>query len=158
MRIRKRYSIDRLFEGNKLVLMCVLFTANTMIQMILAEIIGIQFNLSSRAIIWQFVYVSAPVLPLAVFQHLWESGRIDENNYLLWTGISLHYVISCALTVLIVFIQSFFMPLPQGVYFAMIATYTTGYIIVLTGAVVIDLIQTSKINQKLQIIQASQKN
>jgi len=153
---RNRYSIDRLFEGNKLVLMCVLFTVNVLILMISAALVGESINLTSRAIIWQFVFLSCAVLPLTVFQHLWESGRIDESNYLLWTGVSLHYVISCALTLLVVFVQSFFVALNQGVYIVVIVNFSIGYFIIIAGAIAVDLIQTSRLNQKLRRIQASQ--
>jgi len=154
--MRKRRSYDRLFEGNIIVLYCVIFTVNIIVLTISSAIWGGIINLSVEFLIWNFVFISAPLLPLAIFKHLWRSNYIHERDYLLWISIPLHYLISCGLTLFFIFLQSIFTPLPQGIYLAAIANYTIMYIIIVTGAAVIDLMQTSTANRNLRTIQASQ--
>jgi len=107
--------------------------------------------------VWILIYLTAPVLPLAIFQHLWEAKRIEEKDYLFWTGISLHFAISCALILLITFIHGFFEPLPQGAYIVHVINYAVGYAVILLGAVVVELLQTANLNKNLRKIQASHR-
>ena len=138
-RTKKRHSFHGLFEGNKVVLMCVLFAVNIVITAISGSLRGETADLSIEFVSWNFFYLTAPVLPLAIFQHLWESGRIKESDYLLWTGILLHFVISCGLILLYTFVRSFFEPLPQNIYVITVLNYIVGYAVIFCGAVVIDL-------------------
>ncbi|MCL1863826.1 MAG: hypothetical protein FWF78_09705 [Defluviitaleaceae bacterium] len=153
----KRRPYDRLFEGNILVLYCVIFTANIIFITLLSSVRGVEFTLNIRILVWMFVFLSAPLLPLWVFKRLWQSDRIPENSYIFWISIPAHYVISSGLTLIFVFIQGIFEPLPRIVYLYSLIQYTIMYAIVIVSAVIIDLMQTSKVNRNLQIIQKSKK-
>jgi len=151
--MRKRHSFDRLFEGNMLVLFCVIFTVIIIVEVILATIRGSTVHLSVQSLIWHVIFISAPLLPLAIFQYLWRSNYIGERDYLFWVSIPLHYLISCGITLLYLFIRSFFVPLTQRIYLVVLINYSIMYIIILAGAVIIDLLQTAKANRNLRKIQ-----
>ena len=157
-RTKKRHSFHGLFEGNKVVLMCVLFTVNTVITAISSSLRGEIVNLTIEFVSWNLLYLTAPILPLVIFQRLWESRRIQEKDYLLWTGISLHFVISCGLILLYTFILSFFEPLTQNIYVITVLNYIVGYAIIFCGAVIIDLLKTASLNRCLQKIQENQRS
>jgi hypothetical protein len=142
-----------MFEGNLLVLYCVIFTVSLIVMTIASTIWGGRIYLSIEFLLWNFVFISAPLLPLGVFKHLWKSNRIHERDYIFWVSVPLHYLISCGLTALFVFIQGLFMPLSQGVYFIALVNYTIMYAIILIGAAAIDLLQTSAANRNLKKIQ-----
>jgi len=155
--MRKRYSFDRLFEGNMLVLFCVIFTVNVVIRIILAGLQGTAITLGVQSLIWSTVYISAPLLPLAIIQHLLRSGYMEERDYLLWISAPVHYLISAGLTVFYVFIQGLFMPLPERMFIFALVNYTIMYIIIVTGAIIIDLLQTARVNKNLRKIQEKTK-
>jgi len=157
--MRKRYSFESLFEGNKIVLMCVLFTVTIIIETILNTVGGRTTYLSIRFLLWAFLNLSAPVMPIALFQYLWKSNFISDKDYLFWAGIPIHYLISLGLIIFYTSIRSFFEAWTHDIntYFMTFINYTAGYIIIMIGAVVIDLFQTSTANKNLRIIQASQR-
>jgi len=155
--MRKRHSYDRLFEGNILVVFCVIFTVSIFVTVILNTVFGGTFSMSIQNLIWTVVFISAPLLPLALFTHLWKSNCIAENDYLFWIGIPAHYAVSSALTMLFVFIQSRLHSLPLSTYLDALINYTVMYAIVVAGAVVVDLLQTGTANKNLRKIQARQR-
>ena len=154
--MRKRYSIDRLFEGNKLVLICVLFTVSTVIETVASGIQGRVTALSIPDLLWGLAFLGAPVLPLAVFQTLWKSNIMDENDYIFWVSLPLHFVISGGLILLLTFVFNIVNPVAYRSYPATLAGFAIGYAIVMAGAVVVDLLQTAGANQALRKIQAQQ--
>jgi len=153
--MRKRYSFESLFEGNKVVLMCVLFTVLIIIEAISNAITGNTSYLSIAMLTWGIISLLAPVLPIVLFQHLWKSDVISDKDYLLWCGIPIHYLISSGLTLFFMFLRGFFEPLPQGVYLSTFLQYTVAYTIILVGAAVVDLMQTSAANKNLRKIQVA---
>jgi len=153
---RKRGAIDRLFEMNKIVVMCIFFTINTAINVVSGAIANETIYLSLGSMAWTFALISAPVLPFAILQRLWKSEFIGERDYLLWTSAFLHYVVSCGLILLFTFIRGLFEPLPQGFYFTRIAEYTFVYIIISGFAIIADLMNTAKLNENLRKIQKSE--
>jgi len=157
--MRKRYSFESLFEGNKIVLMCVLFTVSILIETISNTICGRTTHLSMEFLLWSFLNLSAPIIPIALFQFLWKSNYIRDKDYLFWACIPLHYLISIGLIMVFTFIRTFFEPWTHefNVYLMTFINYTAVYIIIITGAIVIDLVQTSTANRNLSIIQASQR-
>jgi len=156
--MKKQYSFESLFGGNKIVLLCIIFTVHIIIETIFSTIGGRTTYLSMGFLVWSILLLSAPVLPLAVFQYLWKSNVISDKDYLLWGGIPLHYIISSGLIMLFTFIRSLFEPLPQGSYLNALINYTVVYAIILIGAVVIDLAQTATANDNLKKIQARLNN
>jgi len=154
--MRKYYSFERFFEGNQLVRFCVLFTIAIAAEAVLSAIAGATIYLNIEYVIWTAVFLSAPILPLAVFQRLWKSNYISEKDYLFWLSIPLHYLVSCALILLFTFIQRFFLPLPISIYLLRFVYYTAGYIVIMIGAIIIDLMQTASSNKNLRKIQARQ--
>ena len=155
--MRRRYSFENLFEGNKVVLMCILFTTNIIIETISNTIGGRATYLSVGSLVWLIVYVSAPILPIAIFQRLRNSNFIDDKNYLFWGAIPLHYIVSCGLTLLFTFVRSFFESLPQSIYLVVFINYTIIYVIILISAVIIDITQTATANSNLRKIQEHQR-
>ena len=154
--MRKRYSFDSLFRGNKLVLMCVIFTVAIIIETVSNSIMGRATNLNIGSLIWGLLSIAAPVLPLALFQYLEKSDIISDKYNSLWFGIPMHYIISSGLQLFFMYLRGFFEPLPQGVYRGTLRQYTMVYIIILIGAAVIDLIQTATANKSLRKIQENQ--
>ncbi|MCL2843454.1 MAG: hypothetical protein FWE28_08355 [Oscillospiraceae bacterium] len=156
--MRKRYSFENLFEGNKVVLMCILFTVHIILETIFSTIAGRTTYLSMGMLIWSLVALVAPILPIALFQYLWKSDFISDKDYLFWGAIPSHYIISCGLTLLFTFIRSFFELLPQNFYLVAFINYTAIYLIILIGAVVVDLTQTANANDNLRKIQTHLSN
>lgn len=154
----KRRSYDRLFEGNILVVYCVLFTANIIFLTILSTLQGGTIILSIELLMWHFTFLSAPLLPLTLFKYLWQSNYIDEKKYLFLIGIPIHYLLSAGLTILLLFVQGiFFGPFPLRLHLINLLNYTVVYGLVIAGAMIIDFMQTSKANKNLRIIQESIK-
>jgi len=151
--MKNRYSFESLFESNKMVLLCVLFTINIIIETVSSAIWDRTTYLSIEFLIWNVVSLGAPILPLVVFQYLWKSNYINDKDYLLWAGIPTHYLISCGLILFSTFIRSLFEPLIQRAYIVSFINYTLVYAIVLIGAIVIDLMQTATANGNLRKIQ-----
>lgn len=156
--MKKRRPYDRLFEGNKLVLMCVLFTVNLFIETIAATILDVPMYMTLSAFAWRMTWLSAPVLPLTILQYLWEADYITEDRYLLWISIPVHFALSAGLLLLYVFIWGRFYPLLRGAYIETLLTYGMGYAIIIIGAMVVDAIQVSTTNKNLKKIQASRTN
>jgi len=156
--MRKRYSFDRLFEGNKFVLICVFFTVLVLFSAIGNAIAGVRIYLSIGFVVSNIFYVSAPVLIFAIFQYLWKSDYIAERDYLLWVGIPLHYLLSLGLILFFTFIHGLFEPLAQGIYLFRFRDFTALYIIGTIGAIAIDFIRTAKDNKNLRKVQRNQSN
>jgi len=161
--LNKRYFFDSLFEGNPLVLLCVLFTLNILTGAIFSAITGLQFTLSSRGIFVQLLYSSPPVIAIAVPAFFHKRKIIDESSYYFWTGIPMHYITSgLLLSVYVFFVRLIFPPPPEitafQVHAQMILNFTIGYIFIVLGAIVICLIQIALANRALKQIQQSQKN
>jgi len=152
--MRKRYSFESMFDGNILVIFCVLFTVSMIFETIFSVIGGGTIHVS---MIWRTIWLSATLLPLALFQYLWKSHYIDERSYYFWVGIPMHYLISGGLLLLYLFIWGFFEHLTPNAYLITLANYTVGYMIVMGGAAVIHFMQTSRANKNLRKIQASQR-
>ena len=156
--MRKRRSFDRLFEGNMLVVFCVLFTAAVILSAIINTIFGAEFTLSMRNIIVTAVFLSAPLLPLSICKHLLKANYITERDYLFWIGIPIHYFVSAGITMFYSLIWSIFEQIPPIVFLTTLIEFTVMYAIVIGGAVVVDFCQTSTANKNLRKIQASQNN
>ena len=150
--MRKEYSFQRLFDGNVLVLACVLFTISMLVNTVASTIAGRE-HIST---IWDFIFLSAPIIPIAIFKHLWQSGVISKNEYLFWGSIPVFYLMSFGLTMLYTFLQGLFSPMTPN-YFMTFINYTIMFAAVLFGAIIIDLVQTAKANDNLKKIHASQK-
>lgn len=148
----RRYAFDRLFEGNKLVLMCVFFTISIISATITSAITGEQIYLNLRSVITNIVYLSVPVIPLAVAQHLLNKKRISEEKYCFWVGIPMHYFVSCGILVVFLSIHHMFRPVSFRAYVESIIGYTFAYVVIILGAAVIDLIQTASANRQLKKI------
>lgn len=154
---RKRGFIDRLFDMNKLVVLCIFFTVNTIINVVSVTIVTNEpMYLSLGMMLWTFALLSAPILPFAVLQRLWKSEFIGEKDYLLWTGVVFHYVFTCALIVLFTFIRSRFEPLPPSFYITRLGEATFLYILISLLATIVDFAQTTKLNKNLRKIQNAQ--
>ena len=154
--MKKHYSFESLFEGNKIVLMCVLFTVIIIFTTVSNAVMGRETYLSIWILIWAILSLAAPVLPMSLFQYLWKSDIVSDKDYLLWFGIPSHYIISSGLQLLFMFIRGFFEPLPQGIYLGVFIQYTVVYIITIIGAVAVDLMKTATANKNLRKIQESQ--
>ncbi|MCL2285711.1 MAG: hypothetical protein FWC32_05025 [Firmicutes bacterium] len=148
----KRYAFDRLFEGNKLVLMCVLFTVSIISAAISSTITGVQIYLSLRFVIVNLVFLSAPVIPLAAAQHLLNKKRISENSYYFWVGIPIHYFVSCGLLTFYLSLFHLFQPGTIRAYVNTVINFSVGYAAIGLGAAAIDLIQTASANKHLRKI------
>jgi len=158
--MRKRYSFEGLFEDNKIVLMCVLFTVNIIIETISNTIGGRATYLSVEFLLWSILNLSAPIMPIWIFQFLWKSNVIKDKDYLFWASIPLHYLISIGLILLYTFLRSFFESWTHeiSVYLMTFINFTMVYVIIILGAIMIDLFQTSTANKNLRMIQDSQRN
>jgi len=158
--MRKRYSFESLFEGNKIVLMCILFTVSIIIATITNTVGGRTTYITIKFLLWSVLNLSAPIMPITIFQHLWKSNFINDKDYLFLASVPLHYLISLGLILFYTFIRGFFEPWTHeiNVYIMSFINYTAVYIIIVIGAIVIDLVQTSTANKNLRIIQASKRN
>ena len=137
---------------------CVVYTVSIIVDTVLAAISGNTIYLNIEFLVWSIAFYSAPLLPLSVFIYLWHLNDVGVNDYIFWLSILLHYVISGGLLMFYRFIQGFFISISPSTYWTTLRHYTIIYIIVLIGAVVNDLIQTSAANKNLRKIQASQCN
>ena len=154
----RRFSYERLFDGNILVLGCVLFTFFTVANVIVSAAAGNQVSMSSENIIWSLIYLSAPLLPMALVKYLWRTKVFTDKDYLFWMSIPLHFVVSLGLTYFYTFIQSIISsrPFSTGILLNIFIQFTIAYTMVNVGAVIIDLVQTALTNRELKKIQGSQ--
>lgn len=155
--MNKRYSWDRFFEGNKFVLICVIFTLFVIAESVTNSIFDTVAYLNFEFVFWTIALLSAPVFTFSAFQRLWQSNYIAERDYLFWVSFPLHYLYSLVLIMLITFLHGFFEQLPQGVYLTRFITFTFFYVLVTIGAIVLDLMQTEKDNKNLSKIQSKLK-
>ena len=158
--MREVYGHEKLFMGNKLVLLCVLFTVNTVIQAVMVSINGgdIAFNLPF--VISNLVIVSAPILPIAFIDFLLTQNYIDENSFWIRNAIYIHYPISLGL--LLSYFVAFALINSNYITWSMLirttVEYTVIYISIVLSAMAIVNIQTSNANKELRVIHESQKN
>jgi len=153
----KSLRFTRFFEGNKFVLMCVFFTAILTIETVSNSISGSETILNIGILIWGFLSLGAVVLPISLVQYLYKSDIISEENILLRAIFPFHYVASSVLQMFLIFLRSFFEPLPQGIYLVALTQYTVSYVIIVIGAVIVNLIQTARDNKNLRKIQANRR-
>ena len=151
----KRHSLDRLFDGNKVVLTLFLFAIQIIIETTLRAIGGGDaLTIDFWEALWIISFFGMPMLPLSVCQRLWKNNHISEETYIFWTGIPMHFLVSAALINITLFIGGLFVD-----YFSVsdqiftFLQYTIVYIAVILGAVVIAFVQTAKVNRSLKKIQ-----
>ncbi|MCL2840644.1 MAG: hypothetical protein FWE05_07695 [Defluviitaleaceae bacterium] len=154
----RRFSFDKMFEGNKLVLICILITIHVVISTIVHALAGSYFTLSLSGLFWVIIYSTAPILPIAICQHLMKLNKISEKRYEFLTSIPPHFIFSCGLLVFYVFLMGLWQStlFPVSVYLITITNYVVGYILVISGAAMIDAIQTAAVNRDLKKIRESQ--
>jgi len=155
--MRRLYFTARLFGGNKMVLVCVLFTAIITIETISNSIAGRETILNIGILIWGFLSLVAVVLPISLVQYLYKSSIISEESILLRASIPFHYVISTVLQMFFIFLRSFFEPFPSSIYLIAFTQYTVSYTIIIIGAVIVNLMQTARDNKNLRKIQANRR-
>jgi len=153
--MRKFFSFDKMFEVNKLVLICVVFSVLIVFVTIGGAITGNATNINFEFVVWNIAYISAPIVTISIIQYLWKLDYITDRGYLFWAAFLLHYLFSLGLILSLTFIRSFFVELPQGIYLYRFRDYTAIYAIVVIGGIVIDLFHTSRDNKNLRMIQAS---
>jgi len=158
--MRVVYGHEKLFMGNKLVLLCILFTVNTVIQAVMVGINGVNITFNLAFVISNLVIVSAPILPIAVLDFLLSQNYIDENSFWVRNAIYIHYPISLGL--LLSYFVAFALINSHYINISMIirtaVEYTVVYIGIVLSAMAIVNIQTSNANKELKVIHASQKN
>jgi len=154
----KRYSFEKLFEGNKLVLFCIIYTISIVIATISSHVANAPFYLTLDGMVASFLYLSAPILPLSLCQHLFQLKYIDEKSYHFWVGIPVHFVVSSVLLMFIVFMLGILRQANFGIaaYLSILGNYAITYIIIMAGGIVIDLIQTANVNNNLKKIRRSE--
>jgi len=152
--MKNRYSFQRLFDGNPIVLMCVFYTISIKINAVSRFAVGEVFYIDFSFFIWSMIFLTAPILPIEILKRLWKSDYINDRDYLFWAGIPMYFVMSCGLALFYTFLQSLFEPLPPNAYFYTFINYTTLFVIITIGAIVIDLMLTARDNKNLKKIQA----
>lgn len=154
--MNKWYSSDKLFEGNKAVLFCVVFTVVIIFATIANAITGVTIYLSIEYVFSNIAQIGAPIVTASALQRLWKLKYFAERDYLLWVGLVLHYLISLGLILFFTFLHGMFreIPLPQGIYLFRLRDYTLLYAIIVVGAIVVDLMRTATDNKNLRKIQS----
>jgi len=137
----KKSIFHQLIHGNRLVLICILFTVATMLDLILSIMAGVYENtylhLANRFILCVLasfgllVFKYFPKLPLvAVF--------------------SVHFLITLATQLLDTWIFGFFIELHPDAYFYAVRTVFIIYPVVVIGSLIIDFLQTMRANRILK--------
>jgi len=152
--MKNRYSFQRLFDGNPFVLMCVFYTINIKINAISRLIAGEVFYIDFSFFIWSFVFITTPILPIEIIKRLWKSKYINDRDYLFWADVPMYFVMTCGLALFYTFLQGLFEPLPSNVYLNTIINFTSLFVIITIGAIVIDLVKTARDNKNLKKIQS----
>ena len=155
--MRKKYSHEKLFMGNKFILLCVLFTINITLQGFIIAINEGQVDFTLEFVISNFIIVSAPILPLAVLDFLLRH-YIDEEHFIAKIAIYIHYPISLGLLLLFTFFFNLINSVPSelSMLVRVAVNYTIVYIGIVAGAMLIAFMQTSTANKQLKSIHESQ--
>ena len=142
--MKKNNIVVQLFEGNKFVLVCVFFTLATIVDIVLSTINGFEQYITFKHLIDRLLICTAPILPLIIFNYF--------EKLSVWALFPIHYAISCAAAMLYIFVQSFIWEIHNNAYIDIFRSYTMMYIIVVAGAMIIDLCRTAKANRYLKKI------
>ena len=153
--MKRTFSFDKMFEVNKLVLICVVFSVLIVFVAIGGAITGDVTNIDFEFVVWNLAYISAPILSISIIQYLWKLDYITDKGFLFWAAIPLHYLFSFGLILSLTFVRSFFVDLPQGIYLFRFRDFTAIYVIIVIGGIVIDILHTATDNKNLRKIQAS---
>jgi len=153
------------FDTNPLILFCVIFAAGVLINGILIHGVilgffgGRPFTIGLWHLIDTAILSTAPVMTIVMFSKLPFLKKFDEKDSSPWIIVPLHYVISCALLLLVGFaittVRSEFASLSD--YFALVSVFTQGYVVVVILAILFDITKMEKVNKNLKKIQESQE-
>ena len=154
--MRRRYSFDRLFEGNLFTVFCVIFTIMIIQQAVVSVIVDATLDFAQSALSMA-AYTSVPLITMGVPRFLVNKNYISEKVFGFFNSILSHYITSCALLMGYVFILRQLIDIPQNAYFETLIFFTFGYIAVTVGAIIICFFQTVAANKNLKKIQTLQK-
>jgi len=149
--MRERYFFDRLFKGNLFVVFCVIFTIGLMIQTISSIMLDEELDLVSSVATFA-LFTGAPITALAIPRFLLQINYINEKSYNFLDSILMHYIISCILLIIFIFILRIFIYLPQTPHSDTLIFFTIGYIAVTVASMIICWIQTATANKNLKKI------
>jgi len=137
--------INRIISYNKLVLICIFFTVATIVDISLSTAFGLDMYSTYAHLLSRLVLCSIPVLPLVAF-------RFMNEKYSIWAVLPIHFVLCSGLVMLYVYVLGLFTELHPNAYIDMFRSFAMIYVLVILGALVIDLCLTAKANKNLRLI------
>ena len=137
----KRSVFYQLIYGNRVVLICILFTVATMLDLILSIMAGVYVD-TYAYLANRFILCVLASFGLLVFRYFPKLPLISV--------FCIHFFVTLTTQLIDVWVTGFFMQLHPDAYFYAICTIFIIYPIVMIGSLVIDLFQTMRANRILK--------
>jgi len=133
--------LNKLIYGNRLVLVCVIFTITTMLDLILCVPQGIM-EITYKHLADRFILCLGAALSLMVFRYF--------KNLPLYCAIIIHFFVCILMMLLYFFSATFYMEIHPNAYRDAVRTIFYAYPPIVIGGLVIDAIRTIKANRILR--------
>ena len=154
--MKRRNMYKSVFDANRFILFCVIFTVSMIITMMLEMLIGGMFYLNIFDFFAIIIFCAAPVMALVLFDHTPGLKYFRDDRCNPWLGILANYLTSMGLIMLVVFVLGFFEPFSLHPHWSIsrkiFVQYTPAYGVVMLGMVIIDINKIAKANGNLQKI------
>ena len=138
------------FDANSFVLFSVFFTVSIAMSVIITTLHGYEFTIGHRGIISTALFCATPIVTMVLFAKIPPLQWLESDDTSLWVAIPIHFAVSCGLLLGAIFVWGLIDPLPNLVYWNVTLTYIQGYVTIVVGAVVIDILKTSNANKNLR--------
>lgn len=145
MNSHKKSVFKTMIHGNKLVIMCVFFTAATILDMLICTILKTETATTYEHLLSRMVLCVLTIPPLSLFKYF--------EKLSMWAIFPMHYAACCLLSTLYVYIDGFFVDLHPNAYRDIFRSVTLMYLVFISCALIIDLARTARANKELKRIQ-----
>jgi hypothetical protein len=156
--MKRKYTTLSVFDGNPLVVFCVFFTISILISLVINTILGGTVHFTAIGLINLAVLCATPIVTWTMFDYVPILKHLNDDTCSPWISIPVHFIFSSSVLMLFVFVRGLFLPWPPNAYWDMFFSYMNGYVVIVSGAIVIDLYKTATANKNLKKIQASLGN
>lgn len=146
-KVKKNSVFKYLIFGNKLVIICVFFTIATIMDVVLCTILGHETATTHTHLFDRMMLCIIAIIPLQLFKYF--------EKLSMWAIFPIHYIVSCVLAELYVYVCSFYQELHHDAYRDIFRSVTMLYIVLIIGALIIDLSRTARANRALKKIQSA---
>ena len=147
------------FDMNPAVLFCVIYVITILINGVVLAVFSGAHHISIGHLLDNAILCAAPVVALIFFRRVPLLQYFNDDDCSPWVSVPVHYIISCALLMLVGFVLTIVRSEPAALidYLSLIAVYTQGYVIVVLVAIVSEFAKIGNLNSSLRKIQYMQK-